>query len=89
LSWLQSIIDIDIDTSFVQHILNSWDKSWPVQYKVVIQSAVINILNIIWFCMNSCRFHNKKIDRRIAINLLFLMFVLVKIVLTPQFVLTW
>jgi hypothetical protein len=36
----------------------------------VILAAVINILNIIWFCRNQQRFNNKKINVRSTINLI-------------------
>jgi ribonuclease HI len=36
----------------------------------VILSAVVNIFNVIWFCRNQCRFIDKSINIRSAINLI-------------------
>ena len=68
--WLSSILNLQCNFSYIQEAIQLSQRNWSPLCRIVILSAVINILNIIWFCRNQLRFNSKKINFRSAINLI-------------------
>jgi hypothetical protein len=60
--WFSSIININCNFASFSDIWSVCDRGWSPQCKTVILSALINIINGIWFCRNQVRFNNRKIS---------------------------
>jgi ribonuclease HI len=58
--WFSSIININCNFASFSDIWSVCDRGWSPQCKTVILSALINIINGIWFCRNQVRFNNRK-----------------------------
>jgi len=69
-NWVESIINLQCNFSSIQEAIQIGNINWSPLCNVVIQAAVINIINTIWFCRNQQRFNNKKINVRSTINLI-------------------
>ncbi|PNY17981.1 ribonuclease H [Trifolium pratense] len=61
-TWLAFTINIGIDTSSIEAVLNICNKSWSPQ-------SIINLIDVIWFCRNKRRFDNKIISWKLASHL--------------------
>lgn len=59
-SWLQSLINLNINVSSVPSLFDICNRGWSPQCKLVIISAIVNILNTIWSCRNNLRFNGSK-----------------------------
>ncbi|GAU51712.1 hypothetical protein TSUD_415190, partial [Trifolium subterraneum] len=68
-TWLASTVNIAIDTSSIDAVLNICKKSWSPQCKTVITAAIVNLIDVIWFCRNKMRFDNKIISWKSASNM--------------------
>jgi len=66
--WLASIVDCNLHFQSLEDIWTLCERSWSPQCKIVILSAIINILSTIWFVRNQYRFQGKPFNWRIAIN---------------------
>ncbi|GAU26294.1 hypothetical protein TSUD_55920 [Trifolium subterraneum] len=65
-TWLASTVNIVIDTSSIDTVLNICKKFWSPQCKTVITAAIVNLIDVIWFCRNKVRFDNKIIHWKSA-----------------------
>lgn len=67
--WLDSSLQMSIDTSSLEALFSICNKGWSMQMKDVICAAFINILWIIWFSRNKFRFDNKVVSFKIATSM--------------------
>ncbi|GAU47557.1 hypothetical protein TSUD_284240 [Trifolium subterraneum] len=58
--WLGDIIKIHINVNSLIDILEVTNRGWSPQCKLVITSAILNIVNLIWISRNNLRFNNVK-----------------------------
>lgn len=68
--WLISILKMNINLSSILSIFDICNRGWIPQCKLVITSAIITIINVIWFCINNQRFKNLKITRTAVIAMI-------------------
>jgi hypothetical protein len=68
-SWLAHSLNLVLHFTSLENMWNICDINWSPQCKVVIISALINLLNTIWFARNQARFNNKIIPWQSAISL--------------------
>jgi len=66
--WLASILDCTLHFQSLEDIWTVCDRYWSPQCKIVILSAIINIISSIWFARNQLRFQGKPFNCRLAIN---------------------
>jgi len=65
--WLSRLMNIPLHFNSIEDIWLTSNKYSNQQSKLVVNSAVINIINAIWFARNQLRFNNKKIHRKSSI----------------------
>jgi ribonuclease HI len=69
-SWLANCLDMVLQFYTMDDMWKICDLNWAPQSKVVISSALINLLNGIWFARNQCRFNNTFINRQSIISMI-------------------
>lgn len=68
-SWLSNMIDIQIDSSSLDSVLQVCFISWSSQVQDVLLAAISYVFWSIWLCINNLRFESKKIPFENALNL--------------------
>jgi ribonuclease HI len=58
--WLGDIIKIHINVNSIIDVLQVTNRGWSPQCKLVITSAILNIVNLIWISRNNLRFNDVK-----------------------------
>jgi ribonuclease HI len=66
--WFSSIININCTFNSPYDIWSICDRGWSPQCKIVILSALICIINGIWYCRNQVRFQNRRISKHSIIS---------------------
>ncbi|KAK2381212.1 hypothetical protein QL285_068838 [Trifolium repens] len=69
-SWLANCLDMVLQFYTMEDMWKICDLNWAPQSKVVISSALINLLNGIWFARNQCRFNNTLINWQSIISMI-------------------
>jgi len=67
-SWLTSVLNSNVTISSNDDLITLMNKQCSLQCKVVTLSAIINIVNAIWYAGNQIRFNNSKLHWRSAIT---------------------
>lgn len=65
--WLSRMLNIPLIFQDIEDIWTTCDRFSNLQTKLVVNSAIINIINAIWFARNQFRFNNKKISWKSSI----------------------
>ncbi|GAU40165.1 hypothetical protein TSUD_292700 [Trifolium subterraneum] len=68
-NWISTILNKQCIFLSLNDPLKLCSSQYSPLCNLVILSAVVNIFNVIWFCRNQCRFNDKSINIRSAINL--------------------
>jgi hypothetical protein len=66
--WLSRILNIPLHFQDIEDIWSTIYRFSNQQTKLVVNSAIVNIINTIWFARNQVRFNNKKISWRSSIS---------------------
>jgi hypothetical protein len=66
--WLSKMLNIPLHFQDIEDIWTTSDRFSNHQTKLVVNSAIINIINAIWFSRNQLRFNNKKITWKSSIS---------------------
>ncbi|CAJ2641500.1 unnamed protein product [Trifolium pratense] len=69
-NWIGTILNKQRIFSTLVDPLKLCSSQYSPLCNLVILSAVVNIFNVIWFCRNQCRFNDKSMNIRSAINLI-------------------
>jgi ribonuclease HI len=69
-NWFSEIIGLNLNFNSIEDIWLLCDRNWKPQCKVVIKSALVNIISTIWFVRNQTRFNNKHIHWKNAISMI-------------------
>lgn len=69
-NWLCSLINLNLNLTSVLSIFKICKRGWSQQGMLVIAAAVINILNVIWWCRNNKRFNDVKPNFRTCVNMI-------------------
>lgn len=69
-NWLQAIVNCQLSLS-VNDIWNICNRGWSPQCHIVILSAIINVIDSIWYARNQGRFNNSKVPWQTAISLVY------------------
>lgn len=67
-SWFSNLINTQFTISSCDELWNLCNRGWGPQCKFVITAAIINIINVIWFFRNQCRFNNAKPNFNSAVS---------------------
>jgi ribonuclease HI len=59
-NWFLNLLNIHSNIAGTDDIWKLCDRGWGPQCKTVISAAVINIINVIWYCRNQSRVNNVK-----------------------------
>jgi len=59
--WMSSMLNFPLHFQFIEEIWKTSDIYSNQQNKLVVNSAIINIMNAIWFARNQIRLNNKRI----------------------------
>lgn len=65
--WLSTMLNMPLHFQSIEEIWKTSDRYSNLQSKLVVNSAIINLLNSIWFARNQVRFNNKKIPWKCSI----------------------
>lgn len=95
LAWLLKIFEIGLVTCSVLTILltpltkalDYSDKGWSKQFKYMILSCIINIINTFWICRNDATFNEKIRSTRGVINIInayVILLVIIQNILPPR-----
>jgi len=66
--WFASVLNLNLHFQTIDDIWSLCHKRWNPQCKLVVTSALINILNAIWYSRNQSRFNEKTIHWKSAIS---------------------
>ncbi|GAU50508.1 hypothetical protein TSUD_234280 [Trifolium subterraneum] len=69
-SWFANCLDMVLQFTSMEDMWSLCDLNWSPQCKVVISSALVNLLNSIWFARNQARFNNKLITWKSTITMI-------------------
>jgi len=69
-NWLANTLNLNLHFNNIEEIWHICDRRWNPQCKIIIQSAIVNVLSAIWFARNSARFKGKDIHWKTTIALI-------------------
>ncbi|GAU26607.1 hypothetical protein TSUD_102140 [Trifolium subterraneum] len=69
-NWFSSLINLHFTITSTDEPWNLCNRGWGPQCKIVITAAIINIINVIWYNKNQCRFNNAKPNLRSTITMI-------------------
>jgi len=67
-SWLATSLNTTLHLTSLGDIWCICDKSWSPYFEVVIVTALVYLINIIWFVRNEAIFNDKRINWKLAIS---------------------
>jgi hypothetical protein len=65
--WLATLLNSTLHFQSTEDIWSLCEKPWSPQCKLVVKSAIINVINAIWMARNNVRFNNRQTHWKSAI----------------------
>jgi ribonuclease HI len=69
-SWFANCLNLVLQFNFMEDMWQICDLNWSPQCKIVITSAMVNLIYCIWMARNQARFNNKIINWKSAISMI-------------------